>query len=294
MSRLCGSFFIYRRFDTTYRPTDKFQHKNPPHNSYMQGSYYIRKPNCRKVDTMLTPQQINHFRAILEKQKQELEQTLQNHENEDRASERESVGELSAYDNHPGDMATELYEREKDFGLIEFWNKQLQDTKHALEKIEAGTYGICEVSGEPIPLERLEAMPTATACIEHTTNQFNTRTRPVEEEILKPSFSRHDKDRSVQYDAEDAWQDVANYGTSETPADLERRDSKNYNEMYINGEEHVGYVEDFENFIGTDIHGKNPQIFATEEHEEYEQMLDDFEERTFKGELSINESHFKE
>ena len=56
---------------------------------------------------MLTPQQINQFKSVLEKQKQELEQTIQTHENEDRASERESVGELSSYDNHPADMATE-------------------------------------------------------------------------------------------------------------------------------------------------------------------------------------------
>ncbi|MED4213990.1 yteA family sporulation protein, partial [Priestia megaterium] len=183
---------------------------------------------------MLTPQQINQFKSVLEKQKQELEQTIQTHENEDRASERESVGELSSYDNHPADMATELYEREKDFGLIELWHKQLEDTKHALQKIEAGTYGICEVSGEEIPFERLEAMPTATTCIQHTTSKLNMNTRPVEEEVLSPSFHKHDEDHSVEYDAEDAWQDVANYGTSETPSDLERQDSKNYNGMYVN------------------------------------------------------------
>ncbi len=209
---------------------------------------------------MLTPQQINQFKSVLEKQKQELEQTIQTHENEDRASERESVGELSSYDNHPADMATELYEREKDFGLIELWHKQLEDTKHALQKIEAGTYGICEVSGEEIPFERLEAMPTATTCVEHATNKLNMNTRPVEEEVLSPSFHKHDEDHSVEYDAEDAWQDVANYGTSETPSDLERQDSKNYNGMYVNSEENVGYVEDFENFIGTDMYGKNPQV----------------------------------
>ncbi|MED4652179.1 MULTISPECIES: yteA family sporulation protein [Bacillus] len=243
---------------------------------------------------MLTPQQINHFKSILEKQLHEIEQTLQSHEGEDRASERESVGELSAYDNHPGDMATELYEREKDFGLIEFWHKQLQDTKHALQKIEAGTYGVCEVSGEEIPLERLEAMPTATTCIEHTTNKLNLSARPVEEELVEPPFGKYDMDSAVGYDAEDAWQDVALYGTSETPSDLERRDSKNFDEMYVDAEEPRGYVEDFENFIGTDMYGKNPQVYATEEHEEYEQMLDDFEEQTYKGELSPNESSSKE
>ena len=82
------------------------------------------------------------------------------------------------------------------------------------------------MSGEEIPFERLEAMPTATTCIQHATNKLNMDTRPVEEEVLSPSFHKHDEDRSVEYDAEDAWQDVANYGTSETPADLERRDSK--------------------------------------------------------------------
>ena len=69
---------------------------------------------------MLTPQQINQFKSVLEKQKQELEQTIQTHENEDRASERESVGELSSYDNHPADMATELYERQKTSDLLSF------------------------------------------------------------------------------------------------------------------------------------------------------------------------------
>ena len=50
-------------------------------------------------------------------------------------------------------MATELYEREKDFGLIELWHKQLEGHETRLTKIEAGTYGICEVSGEEIPFE---------------------------------------------------------------------------------------------------------------------------------------------
>ena len=174
---------------------------------------------------MLTPQQVGQFKSILEKQKQELEQTIQTHENTDRASERDSVGELSSYDNHPGDMATELYEREKTSGLLSFGINSLR-TRNMPCKNRSGTYGICEVSGEEIPFERLEAMPTATTCIQHATNKLNMNTRPVEEEVLSPSFHKHDEDNSVEYDAEDAWQDVANYGTSETPSDLERQDSK--------------------------------------------------------------------
>jgi DnaK suppressor protein len=41
----------------------------------------------------------------------------------------------------------------------------LQEIDEALERIEAGTYGVCAVCGEPIPDERLEAVPYATLCI---------------------------------------------------------------------------------------------------------------------------------
>ena len=45
--------------------------------------------------------------------------------------------------------------------------RELQQIDHALERIEAGTYGVCEVGGEVIPVERLEARPLATLCIQH-------------------------------------------------------------------------------------------------------------------------------
>ncbi|UOY94391.1 TraR/DksA C4-type zinc finger protein [Ectobacillus sp. JY-23] len=238
---------------------------------------------------MLTPQQTAKFKELLLQQKQELEETLSNREEYERASEREASGELSLYDNHPGDMATELFEREKDLGLMEFWHKQLNDVNHALEKIENGQYGICEVSGEEIPLERLEAIPTATTCIEHTHNKLMMGARPIEEELLDPPFGKYDMDSAVGYDAEDSWQDAAWYGSSMTPSDLERRDTKDFDHMYDEGDEPRGYVEEFENFIGTDMYGKNPQVYATQSHEEYEDMLDYYEAQTFAGELGPDE-----
>jgi YteA family regulatory protein len=239
---------------------------------------------------MLSPQQIQHFKSMLLKQKKELETSIQMRETDERASERESVGELSLYDNHPGDMGTELYEREKDLGLHELMQKQLDDVNQALQKIENGTYGICDVSGKEIPLERLEAIPTAATCIEHASNKLNLGARPIEEELIFPPFGKYDMESAVGYDAEDSWQDVANYGTSETPSDLERRDSKDYNTMYIDAEEPKGYVEDFENFIGTDMYGQNRTVYATQDHDEYEQMLDEYEDRTFRGELDPDDS----
>lgn len=45
-------------------------------------------------------------------------------------------------------------------------NKSLDQVEKALEKIEEGTYGICEETGEPIDIARLEAYPEATTTID--------------------------------------------------------------------------------------------------------------------------------
>jgi DnaK suppressor protein len=77
------------------------------------------------------------------------------------------VGELGDYDaNHPGDAATELFERGKDMALDSVLQGQLVQIDEALARIEAGTYGTCERCGNAIPAARLEALPQATLCID--------------------------------------------------------------------------------------------------------------------------------
>ena len=85
----------------------------------------------------------------------------------------EETGELmsSSADNHLADTASETYERELDEGLEEDAREQLRDVDAALARIEAGEYGNCEVDGEPIPPERLEAVPWTTLCMEHARQQ---------------------------------------------------------------------------------------------------------------------------
>lgn len=76
-------------------------------------------------------------------------------------SQEDSTGELSAFDQHPGDVATETTEREKDLSVREHVEAQLKEVEAAFQRLEEGRYGICEGTGEPIPDERLEAEPTA-------------------------------------------------------------------------------------------------------------------------------------
>jgi DnaK suppressor protein len=65
-----------------------------------------------------------------------------------------------------GDESQYLFEREVDATLGQQFGQELKDVNRALEKIEEGTYGLSDRSGEPIPRGRLEAIPEALYTIE--------------------------------------------------------------------------------------------------------------------------------
>ncbi|MCE4051779.1 MULTISPECIES: TraR/DksA C4-type zinc finger protein [Bacillaceae] len=243
---------------------------------------------------MLTKQQLNEFQSLLENEKQDIEERydINDHLGLIRSHAHDSVGELSSYDNHPGDEGTELYEREKDIALNEHYRFEYAGVVNALKAIENGTYGKCEECGKEIPLERLEALPTARYCIEHTPDQVVSHERPVEEGVLMPPFGKFDmdeQDETVAYDAEDSWQDVESFGTSETPSDFVHPVFDHYNDLSIDSYENVGYVEEYENFVGVDIEGKNITVYPNQQHKRYEQSLDEEGIMTSFGDLPAYE-----
>ncbi len=73
----------------------------------------------------------------------------------------EEAGENSRYSYHLGDVASLSYGREFSMGLAERQQNYLEQIDDALQRIEDGTYGICKVTGEQIPAERLEEVPVA-------------------------------------------------------------------------------------------------------------------------------------
>ena len=75
-------------------------------------------------------------------------------------------GELSSFDQHPGDSGTETFEMEKNVSLREQVDDELQEVEAAFQRLERGTYGTCQACGKPIGDERLEAMPATRFCVE--------------------------------------------------------------------------------------------------------------------------------
>lgn len=81
-------------------------------------------------------------------------------------NERESTSELSGMDQHPADVGTELFDRERDLGILEAVEGELAEVERALTRIDEGTYGTCEACGKEIGDDRLEAQPYARLCVE--------------------------------------------------------------------------------------------------------------------------------
>lgn len=197
--------------------------------------------------------QLNHFKKRLIAEKEYLEDEIQT-SNRFNLEEplTESVQELSAYDNHPADLGSETFEREKDLALWNNSNEILQRINEALDHLNKGIYGKCEDCGREIDLERLEAIPYTTLCI-HCQHQeednHQSRERPIEEEVLGPPFGRTFLDDTdvVITDGEDIWQDVARYGTSESPSDL--GGIADYEDAYYGAEEERGIVEEMDSII---------------------------------------------
>ena len=74
--------------------------------------------------------------------------------------------ELSHADQHPADEGSELFESERDAGLATRLREELAAVERAERRLAEGKYGRSVESGEPIPDERLEAMPWAERTVE--------------------------------------------------------------------------------------------------------------------------------
>jgi RNA polymerase-binding protein DksA len=107
----------------------------------------------------------DHFRQRLLDERARVQEALDYLHEEHPGSMDDETQEIPS-DNHPGDVATVTLDREIDYTLEENEERVLAAIDGALQRIDDGTFGTCSACAEPIAVERLEALPYTTQCID--------------------------------------------------------------------------------------------------------------------------------
>ena len=111
---------------------------------------------------------LNTFKKLLETEKNKLITELKTvaKENPSVAHGWEAIAtDLDSDSADANETADEIEEFDENIGIVEKLAAQLELVNQALEKVQAGTYGQCEVCGESIDEGRLKANPSATTCL---------------------------------------------------------------------------------------------------------------------------------
>lgn len=151
------------------------------------------------------------------------------------SSIKNASGELSMYDNHPADMGTALFDREKDLALHEHAESETKKVELALEAIELESYGRCEVCEQSIPYERLLAIPYTTYCVEHAEAVEQSIEEDVAFNELENPFDSTRDPRAI--DDENSFEAVAEFGTSDSLSDLTNSTKSSISDDSINIDE---------------------------------------------------------
>lgn len=192
------------------------------------------------------------FKELLLKQGRELEHTIElMKENETAEQDKYSPTELSNYDNHPAEMATELFQVEFNNGLKVHEEHLLKEVHDALGRIDEGLYGKCAFCGEDINPERLEVIPYTRLCIECEESktvdpEILRNERPNEELIWDAPFGRKylNKREDDENEGMDYLNDLVKYGSSDGPQDM--GGYHEYEDFYTNDTDKQGIVDDMD------------------------------------------------
>ena len=110
---------------------------------------------------------VKKYKQVLEDERDRLRTELKRIE--DRAAGRDRLHAQTAgqdFDEPGGDAASETVERAQSMAVGASLRELLEQVTSALEKVENGTYGVCDECGKNITKKRLEALPWATLCKE--------------------------------------------------------------------------------------------------------------------------------
>ncbi|MCP5469192.1 MAG: TraR/DksA family transcriptional regulator [Chlamydiales bacterium] len=113
----------------------------------------------------LKKSEIAEFKTRLLDLKRQLTHTL-----EGTSEEVKKPDEATGYSQHQADQGTDDFDRRVSLELTSNDYEILRQIDRALEKIDEDTYGVCDISGDEIPIKRLEAVPYATMTVKAQEN----------------------------------------------------------------------------------------------------------------------------
>ena len=165
---------------------------------------------------------MQHYKYLLDHHKERHADILDDMENLNLGeNDSNDITELSNYDNHPAEIASELFDIGQQMALKKLQEKEIEEIERAKKKIEEGTYGICEGCGSSIDPKRLELLPHAKLCIDCAKKQDEhilmlkndkRKRRPSEEQVINAA-NMNDTLKGKQLF------DVMEYGSADTHQD---------------------------------------------------------------------------
>ncbi|MGA0133585.1 MAG: TraR/DksA family transcriptional regulator [Opitutales bacterium] len=127
-------------------------------------------------ESKLVPERFRRYYRLLVAMRTQLEKGLAFHTEEAlKKSGKDDAGDLSGYSQHLADAGTDTADRDFALSLISNEQEALKEIAEAIERMKNGTYGVCEVSGKPIPAKRLEAVPFTRFSLEGQKELERTR-----------------------------------------------------------------------------------------------------------------------
>ncbi len=100
-----------------------------------------------------------YYKLLVDLRSHVLEALGQHSEETLKRSAKDDAGDLSGYGQHMADAGTDTFDRDFALSLVSSEQEALSEIEAAIERIHAGTYGICELTGKPISRDRLQAVP---------------------------------------------------------------------------------------------------------------------------------------
>lgn len=120
-------------------------------------------PRSKRTKTPLTKAKLDRYRALLLAKRAELFGDLESMENE---ALRSGSGGLSNTPQHLAEQGSESYDQSLSLNLAAQDRRVIREIDEALKRIDDGTYGLCELTNQPISEERLDEIPWARYTIE--------------------------------------------------------------------------------------------------------------------------------